>query len=95
VPVLSSKNLDELPPCIQQFHIRRMSFCFNIFHVPTKVLVIADTLSRALLEKLTSTDENLQSEVEDYLNTVRETLPAPEKQITNILCHQKADEICR
>ena len=59
--------------------MHRMSFCFHIFHVPTKVLVIADALSRALLEKLTSTEENLQSEVEVYLNTVIETLPAPEK----------------
>jgi len=59
VPVLSSKSLDELPPCIQQFHMRRMRFCSNIFHVPGNILVIADALSRALLAKLTATDERV------------------------------------
>jgi len=77
VPLLSSKNLDKLPPCIQRFCMRLMRFCFTISHVPGKDLVIADASSRAPLGKPTSTDESLQSEVEVYL--IIATLPASEK----------------
>jgi len=75
--------------------MRLKKFCFTISHVPGIDLVIADALSRAPLVKPTPTDESLQSEVEVYLNTVIDTLPASEKQIKNILRHQKADEICQ
>ena len=72
--------------------MRLMRFCFTIFHVP---LVIADALSRAPLAKPTSADDSLQSEIEVHLNAVIDTLPVSEKQIKNILRHQKADEICQ
>ena len=75
--------------------MRLMRFCFTISHVPGKDLVIADALSRAPLAKPTTTDESFQSEVDAYLNTIIETLPASEKQIENILRHQKGDEICQ
>jgi len=78
LPLLSSKNLDELPPCIQRFCMCLMRFCFTIFHVP---LVIADTLSRAPLAKPTSADDSLQSEIEVHLNAVIDTLPVSEKHI--------------
>ena len=34
VPLLSSKNLDELPIRIQRFRLRLMRFCYSISHVP-------------------------------------------------------------
>ena len=49
VPLFGSKNLDELPPGIQRFRMRLMKYSFNVRHIPGKELVIADTLSRALL----------------------------------------------
>ena len=49
VPLFGSKNLDELPPGIRRFRMRLMKYSFNVRHIPGKELVIADTLSRALL----------------------------------------------
>ena len=49
IPLLSTKNLDELPPRIQRFRMRLMRYHFTISHVPGKSLIIADTLSRAPL----------------------------------------------
>ena len=69
VPLLSSKNLDELPPRIRWFCMRLMRFCFTIFHEAGKDLVITNALSRAPLAKPTSIDESLHSEVEVYLDT--------------------------
>ena len=43
----SKKNLDELTPRIQRFHMRLMKYTYTIAHVPGKELVTADALSRA------------------------------------------------
>ena len=93
--LLSIKNLDELPPCIQQFCMHLMRFCFVIFHVPGKDLVIADALSIAPLAQPSVTDEGFQTEVEAYLNTVVQTLLTTEKEVANIPHHQKSDEVCQ
>ena len=49
VPLLSSKNLDEMPIRVQRFHLRLMHYSDSIKHVPGKSLCTADTLSRAPL----------------------------------------------
>jgi len=46
VSLLSSKDLDAMPPCIIRFHLCMMIFSFNICHVPGKLVYVADTLSR-------------------------------------------------
>ena len=45
VPLLSSKNLDDLPLRVQRFRLRLMRYDFSISHVPGKELIIADALS--------------------------------------------------
>ena len=50
VPLLSTKNLDEMPIRVQQFHLRLMRFSYSIYHVPGAELCTADTLSRAPVE---------------------------------------------
>ena len=47
VPLMSSKNLEDLPLRVQRFRMRLMRFDFSISHVPGKNLVMADTLSRS------------------------------------------------
>ena len=44
VPLLSSKNLEELPIRVQRFRLRLMRFSYTIVHVPGKLLCIADDL---------------------------------------------------
>ena len=75
--------------------MRLMRYRFTISHVPSKNLIIADALSRALLSDVYLSDEDLNAEVETYLNTVRQTLPASEKQLMTIQHQQEGDEICQ
>ena len=49
VPLLSSKQLDSLPPRVLRFRLRMDRFSYNIHHVPGKDLHTTDTLSRAPL----------------------------------------------
>ena len=84
VPLLSTKNLEELPIRIQRFRMRLLRYSFTISHVPGKNLVTADTLSRApLATSNTQTDERFQ-EVEAYVKFVCQNLPASDKRIDEI-----------
>ena len=47
VPLLSTKNLDELPVRVQCFKMRLLRYSFTISYVAGKHLITADTLSRA------------------------------------------------
>ena len=51
VPLLTSKNLDELPVRIQRYCMRLMWFQFTATHIPGSDLKIADALSRAPLQE--------------------------------------------
>ena len=47
VPLMSTKNLEELPVRIQRFRLRMMRYQYDIKHVPGKELNTADFLSRS------------------------------------------------
>ena len=47
VPILGSKNLEEMSPRIQRLCMRLLRFDFSVSHVPGKHLSMADALSRA------------------------------------------------
>ena len=47
IPLLSTKNLDTMPPRILRFLLRLARFDYTIRHVPGKEVYTADTLSRA------------------------------------------------
>ena len=47
VPILGSKNLEEMSPRIQRLGMRLLRFDFTVSHVPGKSLITADALSRA------------------------------------------------
>ena len=70
VPLLSTKNIDELPLRIQRFRLRLMRYHYTISHVPGKDLCTANTLSRAPLEDpdLQTQAEQLQQETQAYIN---------------------------
>jgi len=58
VPLLSAKNLDELPLRVQRFRLRMMRFNYSISHVPGKYLYTADALSRAPVSSSNSADDS-------------------------------------
>ena len=75
--------------------MRLMRYHFTVSHVPGKNLIIADALSRAPLSDMDIQDQDFNAEVEAYLNTVRQTLPASETQLMNIQHQHEGDEVCQ
>ncbi|KAK7889208.1 hypothetical protein WMY93_024768 [Mugilogobius chulae] len=91
VPLLGSRNLDELPPRIQRLKMRLMRFSFTISHVPGKEIATADVLSRA---PIAHTEEGLhEEEIDLYADTVVASIPATEKRLKEVQKHQDKDEI--
>ncbi len=95
IPLLSSKQLDELPIRVQRFRLRLMRFDYTISHVSGKDLCTADTLSRAPVSEPTEKDGNFQQEVSAFLDLVVHNLPATEQRLQDIQTHQDRDPICQ
>ena len=94
VPLLSSKNLDAIPPRILRFRLRLMRYSFTISHVPGKCLYTADILSRSPL--LTETDDSESGELERvtelFISTVVSHLPAIPNWLKVLITAQLADK---
>lgn len=93
VPLLGSKDLNELPPRIQRLRMRLMRYRYTISHVPGKDMATADVLSRAPQKDMK--DTKLETELNLYVNMVMDSLPATEKRLQEIKEHQDRDEILR
>ena len=94
IPLLGSKDLDQLPARIQRFRMRLMWFDYNIVHVPGKELCTADTLSRSLRSGPTDTDRAFQEETTAFVNYVYKSLPATDQHLNLIKNHQWEDDVC-
>ena len=75
VPLLSSKQLDSLPPRVLRFRLTLMHYSYSITHVPRKLLYTADTLSRALTTNSTKDLISLQEEAEVFIHSAIQCLP--------------------
>ncbi|XP_021340087.1 uncharacterized protein K02A2.6-like [Mizuhopecten yessoensis] len=84
VSLLGVKAISELPPRIQRFRMRLMRYEYDIGHVPGKSLHTADALSRAPLCQVTKEEEEFQSTVGAYVDSVMESLPATETRLDDI-----------
>ncbi len=93
VPLLSTRNLADVPARIQRFKMRLMKYSFSIKHVPGTQLPTADCLSRAPA-KSTSVSE-LTSEVEAYVNHLATYYsPASPDMLHHLENSQRRDEEC-
>ena len=92
VSLLSTKNLDHLPPRVLRFRLRLARYNYDIQHVPGKLLYTADTLSRAPVKEMYSLQ--LQDEVELFIESVADNLPASTKQLEAYKRAQSADSVC-
>jgi hypothetical protein len=95
VPLLSTKDLAELPARIQRFKMRLVRFDFSISHVAGKDLNIADTLSRAPVENMSQSDTDFKNETKAFVDVVMNNLPASQNRIELIKTESAKDEICR
>ena len=96
VPLLSTRNLEDLPARVQRFRMRMMRFTYSISHVPGKSLYTADTLSRApLVRPLNREEEKLEVDVQAYVDSIVKYLPATEDRLEDFRSQQQQDEITR
>ena len=95
VPLLGTIRLENMPPRILRFRLRLSRFEYDIQHVPGKYLYTADTLSRAPLQALTSSDATtLQTETEGFIDAVVRCLPATEARLEAYCEAQAGDTTC-
>jgi len=96
VPLLSTRNLEDLPARVQRFRMRMMRFTYSILHVPGKPLYTADTLSRApLVRPLDRDEEKLEANVPAYVDSIVKYLPATDDRLEDFKSQQQQDEITR
>ena len=92
-PLLNCKSLDNIPQRVLRFRLRLARYQYVAKHIPGKLLVIADTLSRAPLS-VSMEQEDLQAEVSTFIDNVISHLPATEKQLDEYRVTQSLDTIC-
>ena len=72
-----------------------MKFDYNIQHVPGKLLYIADALSRAPIKGTPTLDEiAAQKEIEVFIDSVTQQLPANSNRLQVYQKAQQDDPIC-
>ena len=94
VPILGSKNLEEMSPRIQRLRMRLLRFDFTVSHVPGKSLITADALSRAPVEQQDG-QSSTEEEIDLYVQHVFASLPASNTQLERIKEKQEEDEVCQ
>ena len=96
VPILGSKNLEEMSPRIQRLRMRVLRFDFSVSHVPGKHLSTADALSRApIVEETKENDPRPEEENNLYVHHIFNSLPASNTQLERIREKQEEDEVCQ
>lgn len=94
IQILKSKNLDDLTPRLQRFRMRLMRYDYSVVYVPGKTLVVADALSRSPLHTNCESEE-LQLEVENFVNYVTSSLPIKDIYLEKIKHAQQQDTVCK
>ena len=91
--MLSTKQLERLPPRVLRFRLRLARYTYTIEHIPGKLLYTADALFRA---PQTSTVETLEfeEEVEAFIEGVSDNLPVSKSGLETYQRAQSSDSIC-
>ena len=93
VPLLNTKQLDNLPPRILRFRLRLAKYNYVAQHVPGKLLYAADALSHAPIPG--ESEQELQEEVEVYVDQVTmSSIPATNHRLQEYQQAQKEDAEC-
>ena len=78
---MNIQDVDQCPPRLHRLKMRMMRYFFEVIYVPGKNLVIAVTLSRALVEEA---DNDLQDLVKGHVAMITATLPASDAMLQRI-----------
>ncbi|KAL5506010.1 hypothetical protein EMCRGX_G007569 [Ephydatia muelleri] len=93
VPLLSSKQLDSLPPQVLRFRLRLMHYSYSITHIPGKLFYTADTLSRAPATNSTKDLIYLQEEAEVFIDSAIQCLPTTGEKLKKFSASQTSDAV--
>jgi len=89
VPLMNSKDLDNVPIRCQRILMRLMRFNPTAEYVPGKTLVIADALSRSPMGQ----DSNdTHTDVECYVASIIDCMPATKQKMDSIRAATAADD---
>lgn len=91
VPLMNSKDLDNVPLRCQRLLMRLMRFKPEAVYAPGKTLVVADTLSRSPVSQADN-GRDTHSEVECYVAAVMDNVPASPQKMDSIRAATAADE---
>ena len=94
VPLLSTKQLDCLPPRVLRFRLRLARYSYSIRHVPGKLLYTADALSRAPIPGKEEEPQQFEAEVETFVEAVIANLPATRQRLDVYQQSQAQDTAC-
>ena len=95
VPLLSSKDLSQMPPRILRFRMRMMRYAPTLVHVPGKDQITADALSRVPVDGPDSQDATLVNNDEAFTSQTIDLLPAGQRKLLEIRDAQREDAILR
>ena len=93
VPFLGTTQLDSLPPRVLRFRLCLTRFDYSIAHVPGMYLYTANTLSHAPIKLVECAYED-DKDVERFVKTLVEQLPASKERMEQFHKTQKDDPIC-
>lgn len=93
VPLLMTKNLDELSPRLQRMRMRLMHYNFECFYTAGKDILAADYLSHSPFKILGSQD--LQEGISAHVQFVIKQSPVSDTILSRLLELQAEDPVCK
>ena len=95
IPLLNSKQLDNLPPRILRFRLHMARFDYIVQHAPRKLLYTADTLSPAPLDTEDEETTEFPVEMEAFVDSVIQSLPATSQRLEIYRRAQAEDSVLK
>ena len=89
------KALSDCPLRIQTLMLRVQRYDLEVMYIPGKLLIAADTLSRATDQSKSEKDLVIEKEVSLYVDMVIQCLPISEPRLAEIKCETSQDETCK
>ena len=81
---LFQKLLNDCPLRVQRLLLQVQRYDLHVTYTPGKMLVVADTLSRAPEKHTVDDRDSLNDEIQSYINLVIETMPVLDKRLEMI-----------
>ena len=96
VPLLTTHSIYQLPPRIQRMRMRLMRFHIkSLVHIPGKEMYASDMLSRMIPKGGNVVQNELESEISDYVCSIIDTIPISDIKLQQLIEAQNEDEVTK